>query len=323
MILVTGATGFVGRSVVQMLSEAGRRVRVLSRHPPSPGLPAEKVLWHTGDVSDVAALERALVDVAAVVHLAAVLDGTEERLWDVNVHATRHLSHAARCTGVPSFIHVSSAGVYGDGVGRVLHRETDAVNPYTAYERSKLASEAVVRDTLAGSRTHWIILRPTGVYGGARAATQAFLREVARRRIWLHAPPQLLMNPVYVCDLAAAIRLALDHPECSWETFNVAGDRVLSYSDWILENARSLGVRSVQLLAPARSSAWLARTAVGVMKFAHLSIPPRLQRAMDPVRSRAVDLSRIGERLGYRPTPLEHSLQQTVAEARALSVPTA
>jgi nucleoside-diphosphate-sugar epimerase len=319
MILVTGGTGFVGRLLVRSLARSGRGVRILSRHPIDPhDAPEPGVDWLRGDLCQPDSRARALSGVTAVVHLGALLDGPDSQLWKVNVEATRALALAARHSGVRSFIHVSSAGVYGDRATCLPYREHDACNPSTPYERSKLASESAVLEALGGSSASWVILRPTGVYGSERRTTRAFLGEVARRRLWLHASPRLWLNPLYVHDLVAAIELALVQ-HCTGEIFNVGGERVLTYPSWIAANARALGARSIQIAAPAGASAAVARTLSGTLRLAHLPVTPRLHRATQAVCSRVVDISAICATWGFRATALESSLETMIAELRASS----
>jgi nucleoside-diphosphate-sugar epimerase len=319
MILVSGGTGFVGRALVRKLASSGERVRILSRRPLEVHeVPAPSVECASGDLRDPESYAGALRDVSAVVHLGALLAGTAEELRAVNVEATRELARAARRAGARLFIHLSSAGVYGDRQNCIPYCERDPCSPATPYEHTKLASEDAIREALTGSDTGWAILRPTGVYGGERPATQAFLRNVVRRRIWLHATPQLWLNPIHVHDLVDAIALGLVQRSLSGEIFNVGGERTLTYPSWIAANARALGVQRPQLVVPPLVSAAAARACVGAVRLIRRPVPGRLGRAAQVICSRAVDISAIRERWGFTPTALEATLRMTIAEARAL-----
>ena len=108
MILVTGASGFVGRNVVQALLAAGQDVRALVRDPKKgASLGCELA---EGDLTDEASLRRAVDSVDAVIHLVAVRQGKEEKFQRVMVQGGRDLLDAAREAGVRRFVLSSALG---------------------------------------------------------------------------------------------------------------------------------------------------------------------------------------------------------------------
>lgn len=140
LVLVTGGTGTLGREVVARLAAAGRRVRVLSRHPPAE---AGGVDYVAGDLSTGEGVAAAVAGAAVIVHCAGT--GTDdERL-------TRHLVEAARAAGSPHLVFISVVGadrVPGDrGLDRLMFR----------YFAAKLAAERVVEE----SGLPWTTLRAT------------------------------------------------------------------------------------------------------------------------------------------------------------------
>ena len=282
MILLTGGTGFVGRHLSRQLVSDGLSVRVLSRAPGCVPLP-ESIQWCPGDLSDEASLRAALEGIDAVVHAGAAL-GVAPDLERVNAGGTEALARAARAAGVRRFVHVSSAGVYGDGAPQTLHRESDVPAPATPYERSKLAAERALASALEGARTVWTILRPPGLYGADRPATAALFRDVARKRIWLHGPTRVVVHPTHVSDLVAAIRIVLARDDLQGEVFNIGGERALEHSELIALIGARVGRTPLQLRAPA-------------LRTVH----------------RAVDISKARRVLGYAPMTLEAGLDQTAA----------
>jgi uncharacterized protein YbjT (DUF2867 family) len=139
-ILVTGGTGTLGRHVVRRLRGAGRDVRVLSRHSPSPGAGIE---FMTGDLATGEGIEAAVAGVGTVVHLAGSPKGDEEK--------ARNLVRAAYGTGVRHLVYISVVGAdripIAGGIDRAMF----------GYFGSKLAAERVV----AGSGLPWTTLRAT------------------------------------------------------------------------------------------------------------------------------------------------------------------
>ena len=134
-ILVTGGTGNLGREVVQILRDAGHRVRILSRKPGA----GEN--WVQGDVTKVAGLDRAVIGVDAVIHAASATT-QPWKFRSTDVVGTRRLLAMAHEAGVRHVVYVSIVGI--DGVSY----------PYYRY---KVAAEAVVRENIVP----WSILRAT------------------------------------------------------------------------------------------------------------------------------------------------------------------
>ena len=148
--LVTGAQGFVGRHLVQALSEAGERVRVLVRgDKPLQSLAGlEGVQVHRGDITDPASLTGVGQGVSRVYHLAAaghvsaVSAAAHAEFMRVNVEGTKNLLNACARQGVERFIHFSSTAAMGL-IKKSLVDERDTPRPVTPYQKSKLASEAM------------------------------------------------------------------------------------------------------------------------------------------------------------------------------------
>jgi nucleoside-diphosphate-sugar epimerase len=308
VILVTGGTGFVGRRVVDRLSAHGERVRVLTRMRTSAQRLPRGVDIVEASLLDPSSLTPALAGVDRVIHLAAVLSG--ERVVDVNVTGTRALAAAAREAGVRHVVHCSSAGVYGDGDRLDAHRETDAPHPQSAYERSKLEGERAIVETLDG-HVRWTILRPAGVYGPGRPATIAFLRQVERRRVWLHGLSTVVVHPTFVDDVAEAIVAVVSRADLAGTIINVGGATALTYPRLIDETAHALGTAVRHVHTPA-----LVGRLVRAGRALH-ELPPQCDRLGRAVINRAVDTALAARLLGLTPVPLASGLAATVGAYRA------
>lgn len=161
--LVTGGTGFVGSHLLNTLLRRGDQVRALVRSPAKgAALGLAGVEWVSGALDDPGVLQRAAHGVDVVYHVAGLVAArSESEFFDVNAEGTRRLLEAATRAGGPRFVLVSSLAAGGPTVpGRPLTGE-EPPDPVTAYGRSKLAAEAIVR---AGSLP-WTIIRPPAVYG--------------------------------------------------------------------------------------------------------------------------------------------------------------
>ena len=316
MILLTGGTGFVGRHLVLQFVAEGHRVRVLSRNPGRIGLP-DGAAWVQGDLTDAAALQPAMSDIDTVVHAGAVLRGgspTDPALERVNIGGTSMLARLARDAGVRRFIHISSAGVYGDGSTTTPHRETDIPKPVSPYEKSKLFAEHTLIDALEGSNVSWTILRPQGLYGSERPATAEFFRLVAQKRIWLHGPANVIVHPTHITDLVSAVGLVLAHTGLDGEVVNIGGARSLDYRELVALTGAQLGHIPRQFCAPR----WTAQMAAMVSRiWRSVGTPPaRLDRLSRTVINRAVDIEKARRLLGFDPIPLGAGLEQTAMEIR-------
>jgi len=314
VILVSGGTGFVGRFLVDALRAQGKSVRVLSR---TPALPPEwrDVDLARGDLGDPASLGRAMLDVDTVVHLAARLPAPgddAERLFALNTQGTAALASAARGARVARFLHVSSGGVYGDGATFAAHRESDRPHPGTAYERSKLAAEKAMEGALAGSRVVHTILRPAGVYGPGRAATAAFLEEVRRRALWLHATPHVIVHPTHVSDVVQGCVRALDAEDWPGAVINLAGERALTLQEYVALTASLLDVDVRQLVVPTIVGRPLGLALSAAFAVIGRRAPAAVQRAARRCVNRSLDTSLARERLGFDPIPLAEGLRATV-----------
>jgi len=230
-VLVTGATGFIGRHVLQRL--AGRHdVVALARRDPPAEL-AGLARWVRQDLSgplDPAVLPERL---DTVLHLAQspryreFPEGAEDMLA-VNVHAPAALLDHARHAGARRFVLCSTGGVYGHHAARV--DEDQRVAPIGFYQASKYAAEVLLAPY--GALLTTVVLRPFFVYGpGQRGMLVAALaqRVLAGEEVTVDGDPGLRINPIHVADAARAIEaaLALDAPAI----INVAGDEAVSITD--------------------------------------------------------------------------------------------
>jgi len=234
-VLVTGATGFVGRHVVQALCTSGFTVHALARH--AGAVPCrDGVRWVFGDVTDPETCAEAAREVDAIVHLAALLIARRAAEYQrVNVHGTATLLHAAtrRERRVRRVVLMSSVAAMGPAPAGQLLTETDPCQPRTAYGRSKLAAEDVAR--ALQHKLPLTILRPSFVYGPHDARGADHLRMLLQPpgRGWKTPIHQLSF--VHVADLARACvhavtadlptgttLLLADPASCGWEDVRAA-----------------------------------------------------------------------------------------------------
>ncbi|GAB4249334.1 MAG: NAD-dependent epimerase/dehydratase family protein [Candidatus Methylacidiphilales bacterium] len=175
-----------------------------------------------GTLTDPVTLDQAFHGVQAVCHLAARVSdwGTVREIRSANLEATRILLEFASRHRVQRFVHVSTTDVYGHP-GTRLHDENVPTHPphFNWYAETKRQAEAlVVRSDLP-----WTILRPATVYGpGSVSMLGEFVRALRDGfMLWVNHG-RSMAGLVYVEDVVAGIRLALDHPSARGEAFNLS-----------------------------------------------------------------------------------------------------
>ncbi len=207
VVFLTGASGYVGRHVVSLLTSSGWAVRALTRRrDPAPA--GKDLSWVTGDLADVDCFVRALEGCAAVVHCARANHDNATEWSTLDVEGTLALRAAAGQMGVQRFIHVSTISVYElptDGL-------VDETGPYTtrddAYSQSKVAIERALLAQTDGPELG--ILQPGCVYGSSGGWWTGTVLELMRRGMLLvpdHG--RGIANLIHVQDLADAVRAAL------------------------------------------------------------------------------------------------------------------
>ena len=162
-VLVTGATGFVGSHLVEALRRRHAEVTALVRSTgKAHALESQGVRLVAGDLHDPAALERAAAGQDVIFHVAGLVAAMDEaEFLRVNREGTAGLLEAADRSRVRRFVLVSSMAAGGPSAPGRPHTGDEPPRPVTAYGRSKLAAEELVR----AGRVPWTILRPPMVYG--------------------------------------------------------------------------------------------------------------------------------------------------------------
>jgi UDP-glucose 4-epimerase len=228
--VVTGATGHVGRYVVDALARAGYEVVAVSRSGALPQLPFGRVP-HAGSVcavgldlteeSCVEALIPVLTSVRVLIHLAAwhpeqtAATGARERrtLLETNVHGTLRVLDAARRSHVPVVVYASSFEVYGD-VAAASITERTRVQPITDYGACKLSGEDHLLAFAYEEKTRAVALRMPAIYGPGEKTPRAlpnFLKGAARGELpRVHGDGGDLRDQLHVADAAQAILLAVE-----------------------------------------------------------------------------------------------------------------
>jgi nucleoside-diphosphate-sugar epimerase len=304
-VLVTGASGFVGSALTPVLEQAGYEVVAAVRTLDAPVAGNAKSV-RVGTIGPRTDWSEALKDVAAVVHLAAMVhvresEGELEAFRAVNVAGTERLARAARDAGARRFVFVSSIGVHG---GRTVGRpfdESSPLAPHTAYVRSKAEAEQALLRVSAGAGLQTVVLRPPLVYGpGNPGNLERLLRLI---ELGIPLPFGSISNRrsfIFSKNLAHCIAACISHPAAAGRTFVVRDGEDISTPELIDRLARELGRPSRLFPFPAL----LLR--IGSRLVGHYRDLDRL------VSDLAVDDSEIRRALGWvSPYTLEQGLAAT------------
>jgi len=257
LILVTGATGFLGPHVVRALAAAhgAGGVRALLREP-DPGFAARfpEVEIATGDLPDDDALAAATAGVGAVVHLASKNVDRDGSGFAINPEGTEALCRAAVAAGARRFLYVSSVGVYGHGAHRDAD-ETTPVAPDTPFSASKAAAERAVLARHRARELAATILRHRFVYGEGDTAVLPRLIRAARRYPFRIAGGRARISLVWAPDFAEVVRRFVTAPEeaapgTGDPVFHVTSGEALTYRRVVETICDAFGCRRPRLSLP-------------------------------------------------------------------------
>jgi nucleoside-diphosphate-sugar epimerase len=256
-ILVTGATGFIGKHLCAALAADGNEVVAVTRRPDAIAPPGGKVAL-VNDLLDRAPVRTALTGVTAVVHLAARVHAKPEGVADpgsecrrINVDGTIALLEEAVAAGVRTFVYISSVKAVAGTSTRMLNAQTFP-EPVDAYGASKLEAERRVRAIAMKEAVAAPILRLPAVYGAGMKANLARLFWAVDRGFPL--PFAVVRNRrsfAYVGNVVAAIQALLVSDAAAHQTFYVSDGEDLSTPELIERIGRALGTRPKMFPVPA------------------------------------------------------------------------
>jgi uncharacterized protein YbjT (DUF2867 family) len=226
VILVTGATGFVGRHIVAALLAAGKDVRSLVRNPGKGASLGGEVVQ--GDVTDMESLRRAVEGVDAVIHLVAVRQGNKEKFAQVMVGGSSNLLGAAGEAGVRRFVLMSALGT------------SEANRDLVPYYGAKWDVEQLVKRT---GLDH-VIFRPSFIFGPDGGIIPTFRRLVKLAPVTpIIGSGEQRIQPIWADDLAAYFVQGLDLDAATNRTFELGGPDAVTWNEFWARFRLALGVR--------------------------------------------------------------------------------
>jgi nucleoside-diphosphate-sugar epimerase len=301
-ILVTGASGRVGREVVKEISaKKGIKLRLLGRSgeklkavfPKLKGIEFVSIDLARASSSE---LQKVCEGIDCIVHLAALVDLTapEWELVEANAVTTKKLADAAKLVGVKKFVLLSSTSVYGYGSENPVS-ETTPFSPDSSYGRSKTLAEEV----LGVSGVHFIALRPPIIFGKEfKEGFEQIVHGIEKRKLKLVGRGNNFIALIHVSDVASAVAKAV-FSEKAFGGYVICGERVTQKQAFDAV-AQELGVESPKRISKRIAYALARASELKARLLGRKSrIYPELLKAMG--EERIFDCSRAGRDLGWKP----------------------
>jgi nucleoside-diphosphate-sugar epimerase len=306
-VLVTGATGFTGGHLARHLMTRGSSVAALVRPTSAPraeALRAGGIDVRLGDLTDPAAVRRAVEGCDVVYHIAATYReaGQGDAAYTrVNVEGTRHVLEAALAAGVKRLVHCSTGGVHG----HIEHPPADESAPFApgdVYQRTKLEGERAAAEFGRRTPLEVVIVRPIGIYGPGDMRFLKMFRGIARGRFPMLGRGEVFYHLTFIDDLVLGFELAGTSVRAAGGVYLLAGPEYVTLNELTGLIAEELGVSPPRLRLPIWP-VWLAGALCEAVCIPIGVEPPLFRRRVDFYRkSRAFDTSRARQELGYNPT---------------------
>lgn len=295
IIAVTGATGFVGRHIVDLLVARGHQPRVLVRRPgPIPFRHPDAVAVVPGSLADSAALRSLVHGADAVIHLVGIIaERGKATFAAVQVEGTRAVVTVAHDAAVQRFVHMSAMGA----------RDTPDA---TAYHRTKAAAERLV----AASGVPHVIFRPSFISGPGNVpiATLARLHRFAPV-IPIFGDGSFPLQPVWIGDLALAFALAAEGRGDDG-TYELGGPSAITYEHFVQAIGRAAGHPRPTLHIPLG----LVRASARVFDLLGAAAPITSAQLQMLVEGNATPHNAITTVFGIQPRDFEAGLQEFLGD---------
>ena len=255
-VLVTGAAGFLGGHLVDMLLERGDEVRAMVRPVEDASYlhSLSRVEVVNGDLTNAASLKRAVKGVERVYNVGAKTGpwGPEKVYRAINVYGLSDLIHAAMDAGVQRIVHTSSITVYGHFLKGIVTEDAPFHAEDNPYSRTKIEGEKLIADLVEHQGAPVVIVRPGWIYGPRDSASFAkYVERVQSGKFFLIGSGQNTVPTVYVRDVAHGLIQAGDAGnETIGQAYTLVNDERVTQATYLNTIADALGVQHVSLKVP-------------------------------------------------------------------------
>lgn len=324
-VLVTGATGFLGKYILEELKEHSYDVIAVGRNQEiGESLVAEGISFVKADFTNYKELENAFAKGPdLVVHAGALSTvwGKWRDFYETNVKATEYVLRLCRKYAVKRMVYISSPSIYAFGKDQIGIREyTPKHNDLNFYIRSKLMAERKIKDC---PQVETVILRPRGLIGiGDTSIIPRVLRISRKIGVPLLNGGKQLVDLTCVENVALAVRLALESPAAAGQIYNITNDEPREFKRILDEFLREMGIRPRYLKVNATSLYYLAVFLEKVYRTLHIYKEPMFTRYSYYLLrySQTLNIEKAKTELGYHPKlSLSEGIVQYARHARKQS----
>lgn len=324
-IFITGATGYIGHQLALKAAEKGFAVSALVRSLHSANLPLHSLIqFHEGDVTEYAAVIKAMAGCDAVLHAAALTQlwhKDRSLFYRINVTGTRNVLEAALQHKVQRFVFTSSCAVLGPSNGHPVSEEDPRFTPFeNDYETSKYCAEELIKEYTARG-LHTVIVAPPRVYGPGLLTKgnpiNQLIRNTLKRGIaFMPAAKDVVGNYAFIDDVVEGHFLALEKG-APGEKYILGGENV-SYQRLFDTIATAGGKKLKRVAVPiALLKVWAAAVmGVSFILRRHTHLSPKVVGRL--MQNRAVSCQKAVQLLGYQITPFQKGIAQTIDHLKLL-----
>ena len=233
-VAVTGATGFVGRNLVDRLLQDSHEVTIVANRRSGANLFSDRVKYARASVHNALDLQDAFCDSQAVFHLVGIIAETRKNTFKTTVEqGTKNVISACRQNNIETIIYLSALGTSEDAESK--------------YFKTKWAAEQSVKN----SGLNWTIFRPSIIYG----RSDGFLTMMSKiiklsPFVPIFGDGKYRLQPVYIGDLVEAMAKSLTNKECQGETIEIGGAEPLEYVEIINSIKKALKKKRMNLFIP-------------------------------------------------------------------------
>lgn len=308
-VLLTGATGFIGKHLIPRLISSGYRITCLIRNEEKGTELVEKyhVKMMIGDITEPETLKGLqnstdyVIHLAAMGHVSAISKESYRQFVNTNEGGTKNLiAQFNNSTRLKKFIHFSSTAAMGP-IGEPILNENSIPNPITPYQKSKYRSEQIVKKAYEEDRVPTMIIRPCMVYGpGGYGEFYKFCRLMKRGIFPKVGLGQNLTPMVFVEDVVSATMLALAHGTVG-EEYIIASDQSIPMDELHRLVMKSLNVRAPYVFVPSGIALIGAKLIEWGCAVIGKEPPVSYRNIKSTITDRTFDISKAREELGYMP----------------------
>jgi predicted dehydrogenase/nucleoside-diphosphate-sugar epimerase len=326
-VLVTGANGLIGRTLVRRLLREGNRVRIFVRRPPEPEFMKDsKIEVFLGDLGDPTAVDQAVAGTEMVYHVGAAMKGSAHDHERGTVSGTQNIVDSVLRHDARGLVYISSLSCLhaaSSGHGTVV-REDWPVEPSPtkrgAYTQAKTAAEKIVRDAVRDRHLQAVLLRPGRVFGpGMTLLTPEVARRVGDVFVVLGDGTRELPL-VYVEDVVDAIVLAAETSKFDGRVFHIV-DRTQITQNQVVRNYITKQAKKARVIhVPVAIVYGLALGFEVLSRVLNRPVPLSIYRVKSALARMQFDCTRAENELGWQPRiGVASGLEETMAAERVSS----